>query len=535
MCGIVGAVAKRNVSHILVEGLKRLEYRGYDSAGIALAENHSIQRLRAIGKVNQLEKVLAKHPTEGQWGIAHTRWATHGKPAEHNAHPHCSHNKIAVVHNGIIENFEALRTELQAAGYAFESDTDSEVVAHLIHFYCQHEPTALKAVQQAIKRLEGAYALGIMHIDYPNELIAARHGSPLVIGMGAEENFIASDPLALLPFTQRFIYLDNGDVAHITREQVSIFDRENHAVVRPVHHSQLNANTNTKGDFKHFMLKEIYDQPQALSDVLEGHYSHDHVLTESFGPLATRLFPRVERVRIVACGTSYHAGLVASYWIESLAGLPCQVDIASEYRYREVLVEPNTLFVTLSQSGETADTLAALHLAKEKSYLASLSICNVPESSLVRESMMTFMTRAGAEIGVASTKAFTTQLTALLLLALSLNKRKTLSAEKEASIIEALKSLPRLAESILQLNDEIIELAKFFVDKKHALYLGRGPFFPIALEGALKLKEISYLHAEAYPAGELKHGPLALVDHSMPVIVLAPKDALLPKLLSNVK
>ncbi len=535
MCGIVGAVAKRDVADILIEGLKRLEYRGYDSAGIAILQNKKLQRARAVGKVKQLEEQLKKNPLAGHIGISHTRWATHGVPSENNAHPHMSEESIAVVHNGIIENFEDLREQLNKNGYNFSSETDSEVVAHMYHQAFTQSNNAIQAAFTIAESLRGAFALGIINASDPNHIIAIRRGSPLVIGIGIGEHFLASDHLALLPVTQRFIYLEEGDIADITIDQVTIYNAKAEKTNRPIIESNLIHSDIDRGKYRHFMEKEIFAQPQAVSSTLEGRMSDSQVFTQAFGEQAETIFNTIQRVQIVACGTSYHAGMVARYWLESLAKIPCQVEIASEFRYRETITEPNTLFVTISQSGETADTLAALREAKRLGYKASLAICNVPESSLVRESDLVFMTRAGTEIGVASTKAFTTQLTALLLLTIVLGRGKGISPALEKELIKELNNLPSAINKTLKLNKEIENLAKHYVDKHHALFLGRGVQYPIALEGALKLKEISYIHAEAYPAGELKHGPLALVDDDMPVITVAPNDQLLEKLKSNLQ
>jgi glucosamine--fructose-6-phosphate aminotransferase (isomerizing) len=535
MCGIVGAIAQRNVVPILIEGLQRLEYRGYDSAGIAVRRaDGSLGRIRAVGKVAMLRQLLETSPVDGALGIAHTRWATHGMPAERNAHPHMSGEKIAVVHNGIIENHAELRAELQAKGYFFTSETDTEVIAHLLAHLQVDEPDLLRAVQKAISQLVGAYGLAVCSPNDADRLIVARAGSPLVIGLGIGENFIASDVFALLPVTQRFIFLEEGDVAEIRRDGVRVFDIAGNPVVRPERLSQLSASTTDKGPYKHYMLKEIYEQPSVIAETLEGRIHKGRLLEESFGHEAKTLFDKTRGVHIIACGTSYHAGLVARYWLEEI-GIPCNVEVASEYRYRKVVVPPDTLFLSISQSGETADTLAALRFAKQAGYVGSLTICNVPESSLTRESDVALMTRAGPEIGVASTKAFTTQLTALRLLTVALARRRGLSAEDEKRMVDELHALPRQVEVVLSLSDAIKDMAEAFADKHHALFLGRGPFYPIALEGALKLKEISYIHAEAYPAGELKHGPLALVDADMPVICALPDDPLLDKVLSNLQ
>ncbi len=535
MCGIVGAVAERNVVPILLEGLQRLEYRGYDSAGIAVRrEDGSLGRIRAVGKVAMLRQLVEANPVVGHLGIAHTRWATHGMPAERNAHPHMSGEKVAVVHNGIIENHAELRAELQAHGYFFTSETDTEVIAHLLAHLLEGEADLLRAVQKAITQLVGAYGLAVSAPNDADRLIVARAGSPLVIGLGVGENFIASDVFALLPVTQRFIFLEEGDVAEIRRDGVRVFDAAGKSVERPERLSQMSAATTDKGPYKHYMLKEIFEQPSVIAETLEGRIYKGRLLEESFGHEAKALFDKTRGVHIIACGTSYHAGLVARYWLEEI-GVPCSVEVASEYRYRKVVVPPDTLFLSISQSGETADTLAALRFAKQAGYIGTLTICNVPESSLTRESDVALMTRAGPEIGVASTKAFTTQLTALRLLTVALARRRGLSVEDEKRLVDELHALPRQVEVVLSLSDAIQEMAAAFADKHHALFLGRGPFYPIALEGALKLKEISYIHAEAYPAGELKHGPLALVDADMPVICALPDDPLLDKVLSNLQ
>ncbi|MDX5435366.1 MAG: glutamine--fructose-6-phosphate transaminase (isomerizing) [Halomonas sp.] len=537
MCGIVGAVAQRNVEGILLEGLRRLEYRGYDSAGMAvLNAAGELQRRRALGKVAALEAMLEEAALPGRCGIAHTRWATHGKPSEENAHPHQSGNRLALVHNGIIENHEPLRRELEADGYAFSSQTDTEVVAHLLEREYRHGDGLLAAVQRGLAQLEGAYALAVVHADEPNVVVGARKGSPLVVGAGIDEAFLGSDPLALLQVTDRFIYLQEGDVVRLADGgKIEIFDAEGQAVQRPIQTFEHGDGAASKGEYRHFMQKEIFEQPAVIAVALEGRLGERSVPSECFGPDAEALFSRVEQLHIVACGTSYHAGLVARYWLERYAGIPVQVEVASEYRYRTVVVPDNTLFVTLSQSGETADTLAALRFAREQGYLGSLAICNVPGSSLVRESDLTLMTQAGPEIGVASTKAFTTQLTALMLFTLALGRVKGLDAETQAEVVAGLRALPQLVSRVLELDDAIESLSTEFAEKHHALFLGRGAHFPIALEGALKLKEISYIHAEAYPAGELKHGPLALVDSEMPVVSVAPNDELLDKLKSNLQ
>jgi glutamine---fructose-6-phosphate transaminase (isomerizing) len=535
MCGIVGAVAERNVVPILMEGLQRLEYRGYDSAGLAVRQpNGRLERIRSVGKVAVLRQLLDQRPTEGGLGIAHTRWATHGMPAERNAHPHMSGEQVAVVHNGIIENHGELREELKGQGYVFTSDTDTEVIAHLLAHTLDSEPDLLKAVQAAIRQLVGAYALAVVSPDHPDRMVVARAGSPLVVGLGVGENFIASDVFALLPVTQRFIFLEEGDVAELGRDGVRVFDAEGNPAVRPERLSQLSASTADKGPYRHYMLKEIFEQPAVIAETLEGRIHKGKLLEESFGHEAKALFDRTRGVHIIACGTSYHAGLVARYWLEEI-GVPCSVEVASEYRYRKVVVPPDTLFLSVSQSGETADTLAALRASRQMGYIGAMTICNVPESSLTRESDVALMTRAGPEIGVASTKAFTTQLTALRLLALALARRRGLTREREETLVNELHALPRQVEVALRLNDAIQSMAEAFGDKIHALFLGRGPFYPIALEGALKMKEISYIHAEAYPAGELKHGPLALVDAAMPVVCALPDDPLLDKVLSNLQ
>jgi glucosamine--fructose-6-phosphate aminotransferase (isomerizing) len=535
MCGIVGAVAQRNVVPILIDGLQRLEYRGYDSAGLAVREaDGHLGRIRAVGKVAMLRQLVEKSPIVGELGIAHTRWATHGMPAERNAHPHMSGEKVAVVHNGIIENHAELREELKAKGFFFTSETDTEVIAHLLAHILESEPDLLKAVQKAVKQLVGAYGLAVSSPDEPDRLVVARAGSPLVVGLGDGENFIASDVFALLPVTQRFVFLEEGDIAEIRRDGIRVFDVAGNPVQRLERISQISASTAEKGPYAHYMLKEIFEQPSVIAETLEGRIHKGRLLEDSFGFEAKALFEKTRGVHIIACGTSYHAGMVARYWLEEI-GVPCSVEVASEYRYRKVVVPPGTLFLSISQSGETADTLAALRFAKTAGYVGSLTICNVPESSLTRESDVALMTRAGPEIGVASTKAFTTQLTALRLFTLALAKRRGLSAEDEKRLVDELHALPRQVEVVLELSDAIKIMANAFADKVHALFLGRGPFYPIALEGALKLKEISYIHAEAYPAGELKHGPLALVDASMPVVCALPDDPLLDKVLSNLQ
>lgn len=536
MCGIVGAVAERNITAILVEGLKRLEYRGYDSAGVAVYTNdEKLERLRRPGKVSELEQALATEPLVGRLGIAHTRWATHGAPCERNAHPHFS-GDLAVVHNGIIENHEALREQLKALGYVFTSDTDTEVIAHLLNHKLKDLRDLTVALKATVKELHGAYGLAVISSKQPDRLVAARSGSPLVIGLGLGENFLASDQLALRQVTDRFMYLEEGDIAEIRRDSVQIWDVDGKAVEREAVQYRDGAEAAEKGEFRHFMLKEIHEQPSVVQRTLEGRLSQNQVLVQAFGPQAAELFAKVRNVQIVACGTSYHAGMVARYWLEELAGIPCQVEVASEFRYRKVVVQPDTLFVTISQSGETADTLAALRNAKELGYLASLAICNVGISSLVRESDLTLLTQAGREIGVASTKAFTTQLVGLLLLTLSLGQvRGTLAKDVEATLVEELRRLPARLSEALAMDSTVEKISELFAEKHHTLFLGRGAQFPVAMEGALKLKEISYIHAEAYPAGELKHGPLALVDNDMPVVTVAPNNELLEKLKSNLQ
>lgn len=537
MCGIVGAVAERNITAILVEGLKRLEYRGYDSAGVAVFTNDGIlDRVRRSGKVSELDQALAATPLIGRLGIAHTRWATHGAPCERNAHPHFSGQNLAVVHNGIIENHEALREQLKAQGYVFTSDTDTEVISHLLAHKLKDLHDLTVALKATVKELHGAYGLAVISADQPDRLVAARSGSPLVIGLGLGENFLASDQLALRQVTDRFMYLEEGDIAEIRRDSVQIWDVDGKLVEREAVQYRDNAESAEKGEFRHFMLKEIHEQPSVVQRTLEGRLSQQQVLVQAFGPEAAELFAKVRNVQIVACGTSYHAGMVARYWLEELAGIPCQVEVASEFRYRKVVVQPDTLFVTISQSGETADTLAALRNAKELGFLGSLAICNVGISSLVRESDLTLLTQAGREIGVASTKAFTTQLVGLLLLTLSLGQvRGTLAPGIEATLVEELRRLPTRLGEALAMDSTVEKIAELFADKNHTLFLGRGAQYPVAMEGALKLKEISYIHAEAYPAGELKHGPLALVDDDMPVVTVAPNNELLEKLKSNLQ
>ena len=536
MCGIVGAVAQRDIAAILVDGLHRLEYRGYDSAGVAvLGADKQMNILRRVGKVKALDDALEAKPLLGGTGIAHTRWATHGEPSEANAHPHRS-GKIAVVHNGIIENYEELRAELQARGYVFQSQTDTEVIAHLVEWEFRTSNSLLEAVQKTVKQLRGAYGTVVLNEEEPEHLIVARSGSPLVIGYGIDENFLASDPLALLSVTRRFAYLEEGDVAEITRTSVDIYDRDGNKVEREIHEGNFEQDAADKGQYHHYMQKEIFEQPVAIMNTLDGRIKEGKVNLEAIAPNAAEILSKVEHIQIVACGTSYNAGMVARYWLESIAGVACDVEIASEFRYRKFVTRPNSLLVTISQSGETADTLAALRLAKESSFMAAMTICNVATSSLVRESDFAFMTRAGVEVGVASTKAFTTQLTCLLLLTAALGRLKgNVSAEQEADIVHALQRLPALIEAALTHEKEIEKLSEDFADKQHSLFLGRGEFYPIAMESALKLKEISYIHAEAYAAGELKHGPLALIDNEMPVIVVAPENDLLEKVKSNIE
>lgn len=536
MCGIVGAVAQRDVAEILINGLHRLEYRGYDSAGVAVVDpNHELHRVRCLGKVKALDEAVAVKPLIGGTGIAHTRWATHGEPSEANAHPHTSGN-FAVVHNGIIENHEELRELLKSRGYVFNSQTDTEVIAHLVEWEMRTASTLLEAVQKTVKQLTGAYGMVVLDREHPEHLVAARSGSPLVIGLGIGENFLASDQLALLSVTRRFIYLEEGDIAEITRRTVDIYDANGQKVEREVHESNLENDAAEKGKFRHFMQKEIYEQPNALINTMEGRILHNNVIVDAIGNGAAEILEKVEHIQIVACGTSYNAGMTARYWFEALAGVSCDVEIASEFRYRKFVTRPNSLLVTISQSGETADTLAALRLAKEKGYMAALTICNVSSSSLVRESDLAFMTRAGVEVGVASTKAFTTQLAALLMLVTAIGKVKgNISNEQEVEIVKALQSLPAEVEKALAFDKDIEALAEDFAEKNHALFLGRGEFYPIAMEASLKLKEISYIHAEAYAAGELKHGPLALIDADMPVIVVAPNNELLEKVKSNIE
>ena len=536
MCGIVGAVAERNIVPVLVEGLRRLEYRGYDSAGVAVIDGAGdIGLCRTTGKVAELEKKLSGSPLRGQIGVAHTRWATHGGVTEENAHPHLSGGRVAVIHNGIIENFQEIKDELVGKGYEFSSETDTEVAAHLVYDYLQQGDDLLGAVGKAVKRFKGAYALLVIDAEDPDRIVVSRVASPLVVGLGLGENFVASGVPALLPVTQRFIYLEQGDLAEISREQVRIFDTDGNSVTREVHETQWDTEAAEKGPYRHYMLKEIFEQPAALADTLYGRVSNHQVLPQSLGPRAAELLDQAEHIHIIACGTSYHAGCVAKYWIESIAGVPCQVEIASEYRYRQAVVPDNTLFVTLSQSGETADTLEALRIAKQSGYIGTLTICNSAHSSMVRESDLVMMTQAGPEIGVASTKAFTTQLLSVLLVTLMLARHRGLTAEREKAFVTDIYRVASACEEALKMSDDLKLVAEDFAEKHHTLFLGRGPMWPIAMEGALKLKEISYIHAEAYAAGELKHGPLALIDEDMPVVVVAPNNDLLDKLKSNMQ
>ncbi len=536
MCGIVGAIAQRDVAPILVEGLRRLEYRGYDSAGIAVLDTEGrLDRVRTAGKVDELARALTARTLSGQLGIAHTRWATHGKPSEANAHPHMCRKRVAIVHNGIIENHDELRDRQNAMSYPFTSETDSEVIVHQVYHYLESGLDLLAATRKACGDFKGAYALGVISVSDPDRLIAVRQGIPLVVGIGIGEYFIASDSAALLPVTQRFIVLHDGDIVDLRRDGLSIQDADGHRVDRPEQLSVLTADSVERGAYRHYMLKEIYEQPRAIADTLEGRIAHGKVMEEAFGVGAGKVFDAVKDVHIIACGTSFHAGLIGRYWLESIAGIPCNVEVASEFRYRKPVVRPGSLIVTLSQSGETADTLAGLREAKRLGFGRSLTVCNVAESALVRESDLVLLTRAGPEIGVASTKAFTSQLVALMLLVIVLARRNGLSAEAEAGLVHQLERLPRQVEDVLALDPQIEKLANRFTDKHNALFLGRGAHHPVAMEGALKLKEISYIHAEAYPAGELKHGPLALVDADMPIIAVAPNNDLLKKLKSNLQ
>lgn len=536
MCGIVGAVAQRDVAEILVEGLRRLEYRGYDSAGVAVVDTESnLTRVRRLGKVQELADAAEQQQVVGGTGIAHTRWATHGEPSEANAHPHMS-GDIAVVHNGIIENHEALRTMLKERGYEFTSQTDTEVIAHLVEWELRTSDSLVEALQKTAKQLDGAYGTVAVDRKDPSRIVVARSGSPIVIGFGVGENFLASDQLALLSVTRRFMYLEEGDVAEVTRREVNVFDANGERIEREIVESNAEHDAGDKGKYRHFMQKEIFEQPTALINTMEGRISDTSVITNAIGVKAEEILSKVEHVQIIACGTSYNSGMAARYWFESLAGVSCDVEIASEFRYRDFVVRPNSLLVTLSQSGETADTLAALRLAKEKGYMSAMTICNVAGSSLVRESDFAFMTRAGTEIGVASTKAFTTQLAAMLMMVTSIGRLQgRIDEAKETEIVQALHQLPTDIEKALAFDKEIEALATDFADKHHTLFLGRGEYYPIAMEASLKLKEISYIHAEAYAAGELKHGPLALIDADMPVVVIAPSNDLLEKLKSNVE
>ncbi|MBU2872943.1 glutamine--fructose-6-phosphate transaminase (isomerizing) [Marinobacter salexigens] len=536
MCGIVGAVSERDVQGILLEGLRRLEYRGYDSAGMAVLDGKSaVQRAREVGKVASLAAAIEASPLSGYLGIAHTRWATHGEPSQLNAHPHMSGDRLAIVHNGIIENYQELREELKADGFEFTSQTDTEVVAHLIEKNFRELGKLYEAVKTSVTRLRGAYALAVVHADEPDHMVVCREGSPLVIGVGIGENFIASDQLALLPVTDRFMFLEEGDLADIRKDRIEIHDRDGMQVDRPTNRFEHSSDSADKGEYRHYMLKEIHEQPRVIKATMEGRVTASRVLEQALGTEAGDLLKDVRHVQIIACGTSYHAGMVARYWIEDLADIPCSVEVASEFRYRKHVIQQDTLFLCISQSGETADTLAALRQAKKAGFRAALAICNVPGSSLVRESDLVIMTQAGPEIGVASTKAFTTQLVALLIFTLALARKNGLSEERETEIVQALHLVPGQVNDVLALEGEIAEISKRFMDKNHSLFLGRGSQFPVAMEGALKLKEISYIHAEAYPAGELKHGPLALVDSEMPVITVAPNNSMAEKLKSNLE
>ena len=535
MCGIIAAASNRNVGKLLVQGLHKMEYRGYDSAGIALHQDEGITHLRTLGKVQLLEeKMIAKKP-KSKLGIAHTRWATHGEPSEVNAHPHKSQDSVYIVHNGIIENYVELRESLKKDGYEFISQTDSELIAHLLDFYINQGQSMVDATYSAKEKLEGAYAIAAIDIKDNTNLVIARNKSPLLIGIGADEMFAASDPLAIAQQTNDFIFLEDGDVAEISANSYKIFDKSKNEVKREINHIDISAQASSKGDFRHYMEKEIYEQPEAVSKTIDGRIGGEDVLDNIFGLGSADLFSKVKRIQIVACGTSLHAGRVAANWFSSIAELPCQIDYASEYRYRNPHVDENSLFITISQSGETADTLAALAYAKQKDYLSTLTICNVPTSSLARESDFSLFTNAGPEIGVASTKAFTTQLAALMLLALSLAKSRGLNPKLRGRIVQALRLLPETIEEALNSKEQMVEIAPNIANKDNALFLGRGIFYPIAKEGALKLKEISYIHAEAYPAGELKHGPLALIDENMPVIALAPESEIAEKLISNLE
>ncbi len=536
MCGIIAALAQRNVTPILLEGLQRLEYRGYDSAGIAVLKDRKVlDRVRVKGKVSALAQALEETPLESHIGIAHTRWATHGEPSKINAHPHTSGSDFSLVHNGIIENHEELRSFLIKEGYEFQSATDTEVVVHLIHHEYKKGNDFINSIRKAVEQLRGAYAIAVLHKDEPERLIAVRRGSPLLMGVGVQEYFLASDTSALIPVTQQFIYLHDGDLVDINYDGYVIEDENGNRVTREIQESDLVMQSVNKGSFKHYMMKEIFEQPSAIMHTLSGRVTDEHLVVDSFDKLDRDLLAKVENIHMVACGTSYHAAAVARYWFEQYTGLPCSVEIASEYRYRTVNVPSNTLYITLSQSGETADTLAALEQVKKLGYLGSLAICNVPESSMVRAADASLLTNAGPEIGVASTKAFTTQLVALLLVVAMLAKARGMDEAKQKQIVAALNQCPEMITAVLKLDSEIEKLAEDFIEKEHSIFLGRGPFFPIALEGALKLKEISYIHAEGYPAGELKHGPLALIDSDVPVVAVAPNDNLLEKLKSNLE
>ncbi|MDJ0917864.1 MAG: glutamine--fructose-6-phosphate transaminase (isomerizing) [Woeseiaceae bacterium] len=536
MCGIVGAIGERNIVPVLVEGLRRLEYRGYDSAGVAVQQyDQTIGLSKTVGKVAELDEKLKADPMKGRLGVAHTRWATHGGVTDANAHPHLSGDRVAVIHNGIIENYESIKKDLIDKGYEFLSETDTEVAAHLVHDFLKQGLDLTEAVRKSVAQFTGAFALLVFDAEDPDRIVVSRVASPLVVGLGIGENFVASGVPALLPVTQKFIYLEQGDIAEIRRDGVSIFNADGEAVEREVNETQLTSESAEKGQYKHFMLKEIFEQPSALADTLYGRIESGRVVADSLGPMAHELLSKVENIHIVACGTSYHAGCVGKYWIEALAHVPCLVEIASEYRYRQIVVPKNTLFITLSQSGETADTLEALRLAKESGYLGSLTVCNSAHSSMVRESDLCMMTQAGPEIGVASTKAFTTQLLSMLIVTLMLARQRDMSEETEAKLVPYIMHTAAAVEEALGMNDRLQELAEDFSEKHHTLFLGRGPMWPIAMEGALKLKEISYIHAEAYAAGELKHGPLALIDEDMPVVVVAPNNELLDKLKSNMQ
>jgi len=535
MCGIIAASTERSIGKLLIQGLYKMEYRGYDSAGIAMHTEDRVAHLRALGKVKLLEDLMINEKPKGKVGIAHTRWATHGEPSEVNAHPHQSNERIFIVHNGIIENYLELKDELTDKGYAFTSKTDSELIAHLLDSYLEAGSSLLEATKQLKDKLQGAYAIAALDHSDPNTLVLARHRSPLLIGLGEDENFAASDPLALADLTNKFLILEDGDVAKISPSKVEVFDKNNKACTRDIQIIDIKSEASSKGDYKHFMEKEIYEQPSAILNTLDGRVGGDDVLENIFGEGSNDLFAKVKRIQITACGTSLHAGRVAANWFSAIAGLPTQIDYASEYRYKNPYVDENTLLVTISQSGETADTLAALRYAKDQNYLASLAICNVPTSSLARESDFLLLTNAGPEIGVASTKAFTTQLTALMLLTLSLAKASGTNPRLRARVIQALRQMPEIVEKSLELKDDIVNIASEIAQQDNALFLGRGMFYPIAKEGALKLKEISYIHAEAYPAGELKHGPLALIDDRMPVVAIAPEHELAEKLVSNLE